>query len=83
MIRIQFCSDKDRIDGNYLLATNTVVRQLRGRIFEIAERDRKLLDDHQIHYTILPIPEPNGSDFAFRNPPSVDLFLLSLITTPP
>ncbi len=57
MIRIQFSSDQDRIKGNYLLATNTVVRRLRGRIFEIAERDRKLLDDHQIRYTILAIPE--------------------------
>lgn len=72
MIRIQFATDKDRIDGNYLLATNTVVRVLRGRIFEIAEHDRKLLDDHQIRYTILPIPEPNGSDHTLRNPPSVD-----------
>lgn len=72
MIRIKFDTDKDRIDGNYLLATNTVVRVLRGRIFEIADRDRKILDDHQIRYTIIPIPDPNGSDHAFRNPPSVD-----------
>ena len=61
MIRIKFDTDKDHIDGNYLLSTHTVVRQLRGRIFEIAERDRKLLDDHQLHYTVLAIPEPNGS----------------------
>jgi hypothetical protein len=73
MIRIQFSSDRDRIKGNYLLATNTVVRRLRGHIFEIAERDRKLLDDHHLHYTILPIPDPNGSDRQVRNPPSVDL----------
>lgn len=73
MIRIQFASDQDRIKGNYLLATNTVVRRLPGRVFEIAERDRKLLDDQKIHYTVLPIPEPNGSDNAVRNPPSVEL----------
>ena len=73
MIRIRFASDQDRIKGNYLLATNTVVRRLRGHIFEIAERDRKLLDDHRLHYTILPIPDPNGSDLEVRNPPSVDL----------
>jgi len=53
MIRIQFSTDQDRIQGNYLLATNTVVRRLSGQIFEISEKDRKLLDEHQLHYTIL------------------------------
>ncbi|MCI0681137.1 MAG: hypothetical protein L0Y71_03450 [Gemmataceae bacterium] len=72
MIRIKFDTEKDHIDGNYLLATNTVVRVLRGRIFEIAKRDRKLLDDHQLRYTVLPIPEPNGSTDTLRNPPSVE-----------
>ena len=56
MIRIQFSTDQDRIQGNYLLATNTVVRRLCGQIFEISEKDRKLLDEHQLHYTILSIP---------------------------
>jgi hypothetical protein len=69
MIRIKFDTDKDHIDGNYLLSTNTVVRQLRGRIFEIAERDRKLLDDHQLRYTILPIPDPVASDNRLANLP--------------
>jgi hypothetical protein len=62
MIRIQFTSDEDRIRGNYLLATNSVVRRLRGHIFEIAERDRKLLDEHQLHYTLVSIPDPTGTD---------------------
>jgi hypothetical protein len=73
MIRIQFASDQDRVKGNYLLATKSVVRRLRGQIFEIAERDRKLLDEHQLHYTVLPIPEPSGSDQEVRNPLTVEL----------
>jgi hypothetical protein len=73
MIRIQFSSEQDRVKGNYLLATKSVVRRLRGQIFEIAERDLKLLDEHQIHYTILPIPEPCGSDQEVRNPLTVEL----------
>jgi hypothetical protein len=32
-----------------------VVRRLRGQIFELAERDLKLLDEHQLHYTLVPI----------------------------
>jgi hypothetical protein len=55
MVRIQFSSDQDRVKGNYLLTTHSIVRRLRGQVFVIAERDLKLLDDHQIHYTILPL----------------------------
>lgn len=73
MVRIQFSTDQDRIKGNYLLATNSVVRRLRGQVFELAQRDLKLLDEHQIHYTILPIPEPSGSDEEIRNPLTVEL----------
>jgi hypothetical protein len=73
MVRIQFSSDEDRVKGNYLLATNSIVRRLRGQVFEIAERDLKLLDEHRIHYTILPIPEPSGSDQEVRNPLTVEL----------
>jgi hypothetical protein len=73
MIRIQFPTDQDRIRGNYLLATHTVVRRLRGQVFEIAERDLRLLDDHQIPYTLLPIPEPSGSEEEGRNTLSVYL----------
>ena len=62
MIRIQFATDQDRVRGNYVLATNSVVRRLRGQIFEIAEQDLKLLDEHQVHYTPVPIPDPCGSD---------------------
>ncbi len=53
MIRIQFTTDQDRVKGNYLLATQSIVRRLAGHIFEIRESDRKLLDEHQLHYTIL------------------------------
>ena len=73
MIRIQFATERDRVRGNYLLATNTVVRRLRGQIFEITERDLKLLDEHQLHYTLVPIPDPCGSDDEVRNPLTVDL----------
>lgn len=73
MIRIQFPSDQDRIKGNYLLATKSVVRRLRGQIFEIAERDLELLNEHRIPYTVVPIPEPYGSDQEVRNPLTVEL----------
>jgi hypothetical protein len=73
MIRIQFATDQDRVRGNYLLATNTVVRRLRGQFFEIAEHDLKLLDGHQLHYTVVPIPDPRGSDDEVRNPLTVEL----------
>ena len=62
MIRIRFATDADRIKGNYLLATQSVVRRLRDQVFEIADRDRNFLDDHQILYSVLSIPEPSGSD---------------------
>jgi hypothetical protein len=61
MIRIKFPTDQDRIKGNYLLATHTVVRRLHGQVFEIAEPDGKRLDDHQIPYTVVSILEPSGS----------------------
>jgi hypothetical protein len=73
MIRIQFSTDQDRIKGNYLLATNSVVRRLRGQVFEVAQRDLRLLDEHQIHYAVLPIPEPSGADQEVRNPLTVEL----------
>jgi hypothetical protein len=73
MVRIQFCNDQDRVKGNYLLATHGVVRRLRGQIFELAERDLKLLDEHQLHYTLVPIPDPSGSDQEIRNPLTVEL----------
>ena len=62
MIRIQFPTDHDRVQGNYLLATKSVVRCLRGQVFEVAEGALKLLDDHHIPYQVVPIPEPSGSD---------------------
>ena len=73
MTRISFPTDQDRIQGNYLLATTGVVRRLRGPIFEITERGVKLLDEHQIAYTVLPIPEPSGADQEVRNPLTVEL----------
>jgi hypothetical protein len=73
MVRIRFASDLDRVNGNYLLATSTVSKRLRGQIFEIAERDLRLLDEHQIRYFTLPIPEPNGSDKEVRDPAPVEL----------
>ena len=66
MVKIQFCADQERVRGNYLLATDSVVRRLRGQIFELAERDLKLLDEHQLHYTLVPIPDPSGLDQEVR-----------------
>jgi hypothetical protein len=73
MVRIQFLTDRDRIDGNYLLATHSVVRRLRGQVFEVAERDLELLNEHRIAYSVVPIPEPTDSHEAVRNPLTVDL----------
>ncbi len=73
MIRIRFSTDQDRVQGNYLLATRSVVRRLRGQIFEVSQDALKILDDHHILYQALPIPEPSGSDQEIRNPLTVDL----------
>ena len=48
MVRIQFSTDHARVQGNYLLATQSVVRRLRGQIFEVSSAALKLLDDHQV-----------------------------------
>jgi hypothetical protein len=73
MIRIRFPTDRERVQGNYVLATQSVVRRLRGQIFEVSEAGLKLLEDHQIPYQVLPIPEPSGSDQEVRNPLTVEL----------
>jgi hypothetical protein len=52
MIRIQFLTDSDRVHGNYLLATKSVVRRLRGQVFEVSEAGLKLLDDHHIPQSV-------------------------------
>jgi len=72
MIRIKFATDQDRIDGNYVLMTNTVSRRTRGDIFEIDDEDRKLLDEHRLHYTVLPL-EANGLVQEIRTPPPYDV----------
>ena len=72
-IRIKFRSEQERIKGNYVLATNTFSRRLRGDIFEIADRYRKLLDENQLHYSVLPMPDPNEPDPAFRIPPTFEV----------
>lgn len=73
MMRIQFATDQDRIQGFYLLATHTVVRSLPGRVFEIAEGDLKWLDEHGIHYTIIPVPDRRGTDQTVRTPLTAEL----------
>ena len=73
MIRIRFLTDREGVQGNYLLATKSVVRRLRGQVFEVSKAALKLLDAHQISYQILPIPEPSGSDQEVRNPLTVEL----------
>ena len=65
MVRIRFSTEQDRIRGNYLLATKSSVRRLRGQLFEIADRDLKLLDEHQLHYALVAVPQPT-------RPPNID-----------
>ena len=51
MIRIRFPTDQDRVQGNYLLATKSVVRRLRGQIFEVSEAaasDRSLINSRAL-----------------------------------
>lgn len=67
MIRLRFNSDEEHIRGNWILLENTVSRRLRGGIFEIAEEDRKILDAHQLGYTVLPV-DSNETDQAIRIP---------------
>ncbi len=67
MIRLRFNSDEERIRGNWILLENTVSRRLRGGIFEITEEDRKILDAHQLDYTVLPV-DPNEADQEIRIP---------------
>ena len=66
-MRIRFNSEKDCIQGNWVLIQNTVSRRLRGDIFEIADEDRKILDAHKLSYTVLPV-DPSPVDQAFRIP---------------
>jgi hypothetical protein len=33
----------------------------------------KLLDEHQLHYKVLPIPEPSASDEEVRSPLTTEL----------
>ena len=73
MIRVQFLADRERVEGTYLLATKSVVRRLRGQVFEVSEAGLKLLDEHHISHQVLPIPEPSGSDQEVRNPLTVEL----------
>ena len=53
MIRIRFPTDRERVRGNYVLATKSIVRRLRGQIFEVSEAGLKLLDEHKIPYQVL------------------------------
>jgi hypothetical protein len=73
MIRIRFNDEQDRIRGNYLLATKSIVRRLRGQLFEVAEHDLKLLEENQLHYTAVSIPNQTCADNEVRNPLTIEL----------
>jgi hypothetical protein len=70
MIRIQFLTDQDRVQGNDVLTAESVVRRLRGQIFEVSEAGLGLLDDHHIPYQTLPIAEPIGPGRGVQDLPS-------------
>jgi hypothetical protein len=72
-IRIKFSSEQDCVRGSYVLIANTFSRRLRGDIFEIAESDRKLLDENQLHYSVLPPPDPNEDNPALRIPMTYEI----------
>jgi hypothetical protein len=42
-------------------------------VFEVAERDLELLNEHRIAYSVIPIPEPTNSHEEIRNPLTADL----------
>src|SRR5437588_501059 len=83
MVRIKFHSDRDRVKGNYLLATSSITRRLRGQVFEVAEHDLKLLDECRVPYSIIPNPDLNESDEEVRDLITVGLALPEYSRTDP
>jgi len=53
MVLIKFKTEKDKIEGFYILATEGVVRGLPGNIFEINDNMLTLLEDKNINYTVI------------------------------
>lgn len=74
MVRIQFISEQDEVQGFYLLATNTRARGHPEGMYEIAQSSLALLDQHSIKYRVIPPSEtaPNEVD-AIRNPLTLEL----------
>ena len=53
MVLIKFKTDKDKIEGFYILATEGVVRGLPWNIFEINDNMIELLNEKNIKYTVI------------------------------
>ncbi len=74
MVRIRFCSEKDEVNGYYILATQASVRSLRGGIFEVSQSRLALLDQNQVKYVVIPPTEAAPDEAqALRNPLTVKL----------
>lgn len=74
MVRIRFKTKQDQINGFYKLATKGQGRSLPNRVFEIAGRYLKILDDARVAYQILETHgEPPDDPQALRNSLTVDV----------
>jgi len=69
MVLIKFKTEKDKIEGFYILATEGVVRGLPGNIFEINDNMLTLLEDKNINYTVIQEDIFNEAD-KIRNIPT-------------
>jgi len=74
MVRIRFSSEKDEVEGFYLLATNARVRGLPNGVYETSKACIAPLDQHQINYRVIPPSEAalDGGQ-AVRNSLTVEL----------
>lgn len=69
MVAIRFASPEDRANGFMLLVRDGTVRTLRNEIFILRENGLAVLDQHNIKYKQIPLPDLDEMD-ALRNTPA-------------
>jgi hypothetical protein len=74
MVRIQFISETDEVNGFHLLATHSRLRGLPNGVYEVSQLALALLDQNSIRYKLLPPSQLAADDSqAIRNPLTVEL----------
>ena len=74
MVRIQFASEADEVNGFYLLATQSRLRGLPDGVYELSQSALALLDGSSVRYTLLPpVRDESDESEAIRNPLTVEL----------